>query len=193
MQKENIYKTLFLSTFKLSLFTFGGGYVIVPLMRKKFVEELKWIKEEEMLDMIAIAQSSPGAMAVNTSIILGYRLKGIAGALFTLLGTVSPPLIIITIVSVFYEWFKQNAIVNLMLKGMQAGISAVIISVVFSMAIEIIKGKRYIFILLMALVFIGSVIFDINIILMILLSAFVGLVDTFIQDIKKSKNIKGGN
>ena len=72
---------------------------------------------------------------------------------------------------------------------MQAGISAVIISVVFSMAIEIIKGKRYIFILLMALVFIGSVIFDINIILMILLSAFVGLVDTFIQDIKKSKNI----
>ncbi len=165
----------------------------MPLMRKKFVEELKWIKEEEMLDMIAIAQSSPGAMAVNTSIILGYRLKGIAGALFTLLGTVSPPLIIITIVSVFYEWFKQNAIVNLMLKGMQAGISAVIISVVFSMAIEIIKGKRYIFILLMALVFIGSVIFDINIILMILLSAFVGLVDTFIQDIKKSKNIKGGN
>ena len=73
--------TLFLSVFKISAFTFGGGYVIVPLMRKRFSEELGWVQQEEMLDMIAIAQSAPGPIAVNTSILLGYRLLGIKGAL----------------------------------------------------------------------------------------------------------------
>ncbi len=78
-QEKNFYRKLFLSTFYISSFTFGGGFVIIPLMRKKFVEEYKWMKDTQMLDLIAIAQSSPGAIAVNASIIIGYRLSGIMG------------------------------------------------------------------------------------------------------------------
>ena len=95
------YKKLFFSTFKLSACTFGGGFVIIPLMRKKFVEELGWIQEDEMMDLAAIAQSSPGAIAVNASILVGYHVAGIPGAMLTVLGTVLPPLIIISIISMF--------------------------------------------------------------------------------------------
>ena len=77
------YVKLFLSTFELSACTFGGGFVIIPLMRKKFVEDLGWIEEQEMMDLTAIAQSSPGAIAVNASILVGYHVAGITGALLT--------------------------------------------------------------------------------------------------------------
>jgi chromate transporter len=94
--KKNLkfYWKLFSSTFLLSAFTFGGGYVIVPLMRKKFVDEFHWIEEKEMLDLVAISQSSPGAIAVNAAILIGYRLAGVLGAFVTILGTVLPCLII---------------------------------------------------------------------------------------------------
>jgi len=97
----SFYTKLFLSTFTLSAFTIGGGYVIVPLMRQKFVQKYNWLSEEEMLDITAIAQSSPGPIAVNASILVGYKLAGIPGAIFTVFGTVLPPLIIISIISLF--------------------------------------------------------------------------------------------
>ena len=90
-KKLATYLTLIKSTFVLSAFTIDGGYVIVPLMQKKFVEELGWIDSEEMLDLVALGQSMPGALAVNTSILIGYRVAGVAGALITLLGTITPP------------------------------------------------------------------------------------------------------
>ncbi|UJF16501.1 chromate transporter [Jeotgalibaca sp. MA1X17-3] len=102
----SLYWTLLKSTFVLSAFTVGGGYVIVPLMQKKFVEDLGWIETEEMLDLVAIGQSMPGVLAVNTSILIGYRIAGLSGALTTVLGTVSPPLFIITIISFFICSFK---------------------------------------------------------------------------------------
>ena len=81
MDKKNKYWQLFLSTFKLSVCTFGGGFVIIPLMRERFVKELHWIEEEETLDLTAIAQSSPGSIAINASILMGYHVAGIPGAL----------------------------------------------------------------------------------------------------------------
>ncbi|HHU07836.1 MAG TPA: chromate transporter, partial [Clostridiaceae bacterium] len=90
---KNVYLTLLTSTLLLSAFTFGGGYVIVPLMRKRFVEELDWIEEDEMLNIVAIAQSAPGPITVNASILIGYKMAGIPGALLTLLGTITPPLV----------------------------------------------------------------------------------------------------
>ena len=95
MDKKNKYWQLFLSTFKLSACTFGGGFVIIPLMRERFVKELHWIEEEEMLDLTAIAQSSPGSIAINASILVGYNVAGIPGALITVVGAALPPLIII--------------------------------------------------------------------------------------------------
>src|SRR5574344_1346207 len=97
------YKKLFLSTLYLSAFTFGGGYVIVSLMKKKFVDEYHWIDEKEMLDMTAIAQSAPGSIAVNASIIIGYRVAGFLGALLTICGTILPRLVILSVISFFYE------------------------------------------------------------------------------------------
>ena len=111
--KGHVYRKLFFSTLKLSACTFGGGFVIIPLMRQRFVEQLGWIEEQEMLDLIAIAQSSPGAIAVNASILVGYHVAGVPGALLTVLGTVLPPLIILSVISLFYQAFRDNAIVNM--------------------------------------------------------------------------------
>ena len=92
---------LFWSTLYLSAFTFGGGYVIVSLMKKKFVDELGWIDEEEMLDLVAIAQSTPGAIAVNGAIVVGYKLEGIIGVIAAIAGTIIPPFVIISVISFF--------------------------------------------------------------------------------------------
>lgn len=175
MEKNlKFYCTLFLSTFSLSAFTIGGGYVIVPLMRKKFVEELKWIDEEEMLNLVAISQSAPGPIAVNASIMVGYRLAGVLGALITTVGTVLPPLIIITVIAKFYTAFKENRIVNALLLGMRAGVAAVIIDVIIKMAKDIIRSKNNISITIMIVALIAAVIFDINAALIIILSGAFG-------------------
>ena len=91
-KKSKVLRKLFFSTLYLSTFTFGGGYVIVTLMKNKFVDELHWIDEEEMMDLVAISQSSPGPLAINASILVGYRMAGVVGALITILATALPPL-----------------------------------------------------------------------------------------------------
>ena len=127
MDKKNKYWQLFLSTFKLSACTFGGGFVIIPLMRERFVKELHWIEEEEMLDLTAIAQSSPGSIAINASILVGYNVAGIPGALITVVGAALPPLIIISIISAFYQAFRSNKYVSMAMAGMLAGILTAVI------------------------------------------------------------------
>ena len=179
MNKPHTYKKLFLSTFKLSACTFGGGFVIIPLMRKRFVEELGWIEENEMLDLTAIAQSSPGAIAVNASILIGYHVAGFPGALMAVLGTILPPLIIISIVSMFYQAFRDNAIVNMAMAGMLCGVAAVICDVVINMAIIILHKKRILPLLIMIGSFIAVRFFSINIIIIILVCGMIGAVDTW--------------
>lgn len=169
------YWKLFLSTFYLSAFTFGGGYVIITFMRKKFVDDYHWIDEKEMLDMTAIAQSAPGAIAVNAAILVGYRLAGIKGALITILGTILPPLIILSVISQFYIAFKESAIINAILKGMNAGVAAVVADVIVKMGKNIIDEKSIFSILVMLLAFVAVFFFDINIILIILICGISGL------------------
>ena len=180
------YRKLFASTFYLSAFTFGGGYVIIPLMRKKFVEQFHWIEEEEMLDLTAIAQSAPGAIAVNASILIGYRLAGFTGALVTVLGTVTPPLIILSLVSMAYTAFQSSLVVQLILKGMQAGVAAVIADVAFSMGGDIVKKKKILPNIIMVASFIAVCVFDVNVMLIILICAVVGLLAT-LHDEKNGK------
>lgn len=110
---------------------------------EKYVNQLKWIEEEEMLNMIAIAQSSPGPIAVNTAIMVGYKIAGVLGAALSTIGTVLPPLIILTVVSFFYQEFRDNMYISAMLKGMQAGVSAVIVDVVIGLSGNVIKKKRF--------------------------------------------------
>lgn len=173
--KQKLWK-LFISTFRISACTFGGGFVIIPLMRRKFVEELGWIEEQEMLDLTAIAQSCPGAMAVNASILVGYRVAGIPGALITVLGTVLPPLVIISVISLFYQAFRDNPIVNLAMGGMLAGVAAVIADVVITMAGKILKGKKWLPILVLLGAFIATYFFKVNVILIILICGVLGAV-----------------
>lgn len=185
-KKRHIYWKLFYSTFQLSAFTFGGGYVIIPLMRKTFVEKLNWIEEQEMMDLTAIAQSSPGPIAVNASILIGYRIAGIPGTLVSVLGTVLPPLIILSIISFFYAAFRDNPIVALVMKGMQAGVAAVICDVVISMAQATLKKRKLLPGLVMAGAFIASYFLKINVILIILICGVIGVIDLFWQH-KKSQ------
>lgn len=172
--KSNLWK-LFYSTLYISVFTFGGGFVIVTFMKRKFVDELHWIDEEEMLDITAIAQSSPGAIAVNAAILVGWKIGGFLGMLTAVLGTILPPMIIITIISLFYEAFSTNPYVALVLKGMQAGVAAVILSVVVDMGGSILKNKSIVQTTLMIIAFFAAFIFDINIIYIILTAIFIGV------------------
>lgn len=168
------YFKLFYSTFCLSAFTFGGGYVIVPLMKKKFVNELEWLDEKEMLDLTAIAQSAPGAMAVNAAILVGHHLAGILGAFITILATVLPPLIMLSIISIFYQLFRENVLINAVMFGMQAAIGAIIVDVVFSMSAKIIKDQGKKMIWFMLIIFILTYILNINLILIMITCAVIG-------------------
>ena len=165
---------LFRATFFLSAFTFGGGYVIVPLMEKKFVHELGWLEEEEMLNMVSIAQSSPGPMAVNASILVGWRLMGLRGAMIAMLGTVLPPLLILSVISLFYTAFRDNAVVSAVLKGMMAGVSAVIFDVILSMGGRVLRSKKLLPLLIMAGVFIAHYVFRVNVVYIIICCGTLG-------------------
>lgn len=183
MKKDwSFYRKLFLTTFSLSAFTFGGGYVIVPLMRKRFVEDNHWIDENEMLDIVAIAQSAPGIIAVNTSVLAGYRLAGVTGALLTTVATVLPPLITISVIAMFYAAFRSNAAVAAVMKAMQAGVAAVIVDAVFKMGATAVKGNNITAWLIMVFCFIASFVFHINVALIILACGVFGALNTAARD-----------
>lgn len=171
--KENEYYKLFMSTLTLSAFTFGGGFVIVPLMKKKFVDELAWIEEKEMIDLVSIAQSSPGALTVNASIIVGYKVKGFRGAMIATLGAIIPPLLIITIIAYFYDVFITNKSVNKVLGAMNIGVAAILIDVVYDLAKGVISDFKIYAVTMIAAVFIASYL-QVNIIIIILLGGLSG-------------------
>ena len=177
-RRKQLWK-LFTSTFKLSACTFGGGFVIIPLMRKKFVEEKGWIEEQEMLDFTAIAQSTPGAIAVNASILVGFHVGGTVGAVVAVLGTVLPPLIIISVISLFYQAFRDNVYVNRMMAGMLCGVAAVIFDVVINMIEGITGQKRKLPVIVMIGAFLAVRFFKINIVFIIFVCGIVGALDIY--------------
>lgn len=168
---------LFKATFMLSAFTFGGGFVIVSLMKKKFVEELGWLDEDEMLDITAIAQSSPGPIPINASVILGYRMHGVIGSLVAVLGTALPPMIIISVISYFYVQFRSNKLISVALQVMRAGVAAVIFDVVIRLAANVCNTRRTLYIVFMIVAFIATVVYDFSAMLIILFCLVVGLID----------------
>lgn len=188
VSKSQILLKLFVSTLYISAFTFGGGFVIITLMKKKFVDELHWVEEEEMLDLTAIAQSSPGAIAVNAAILVGYRIAGGIGMLVAILGTIIPPMVILSTISVFYTAFRDNQIVALVLAGMQAGVAAVIMEVVYTLGKNVLKEKSILAVLIMVGAFVAVRFLGINIIYVILTAGVIGAVKTLVFD--KNKGAK---
>ncbi len=176
---------LFKETLLISAFTFGGGYVIVPLLKKRFVDELHWIEEEEMIDLVAIAQSSPGPLAINASIMIGYKLSGLKGALVATLGTSLPPLVIISLISMFYDFFQSNKIISTMMIGMQAAVAAIILNVCLTMFQQVTKTNTLRNIVLFIIAFVASYVFKINVMLVIIVFALVGLMLMFYERGKK--------
>ena len=172
--KKKILLKLFLSTLYLSAFTFGGGYVIVTLMKKKFVDQYHWIEENEMLDLVAIAQSSPGAIAVNGAIVVGYKLSGILGALVAILGTVLPPFVILSVISVFYKAFRNNWLISQLLEGMQAGI-------------PIVKEKEAVSLIIMVGAFVAACLFGINVVYIVIVCGIIGIIRTLLLNRRKMK------
>jgi len=187
LKKRNRLLKIFLSTLYLSAFTFGGGYVIITLMKQKFVDELHWIDDDEMLDMVAIAQSSPGPIAVNGAVIIGYKLEGIAGVLSAVLGAVLPPFVILTVISMFYSAFRNLFVVQSLLTGMKAGVSAVILSVVYDMAAGVVKGKDWVNIAVMILAFVATYFGKVNVVFVILITIAFGAVRTIWREKRGTK------
>ena len=172
-KRRRLWK-LFFSTLYISAFTFGGGFVIVTFMKRKFVDELGWIDEQEMLDLTALAQSSPGAIAVNAAILVGWRTAGFAGMLTAILGTILPPMAILYAISFFYAAFAANPWVALALKGMQAGVAAVILDVVCGLGGKVVRSRSPVQIGMMAAAFVAVAVFGINVMHVVLAAALIG-------------------
>lgn len=176
------------STLYISAFTFGGGFVIVTFMKRKFVDELHWIDEQEMLDLAALAQSSPGAIAVNAAILVGWRVAGFAGMLVAVTGTILPPMVILTVVSFFYAAFAENRYVALTLRGMQAGVAAVIADVVCSLGHNVLKERSVVHICVMIAAFVAGFFLKINVVYLLLAAALIGVAMEFWKRRKGAKN-----
>ena len=181
MTRAQRLRKLFFSTLYISSFTFGGGFVIVTFMKKKFVDELHWIDEQEMLDMTALAQSSPGAIAVNAAILVGWQVEGLPGMVIAVLGTIIPPMVILSVISLFYAAFATNIYVALVLKGMQAGVAAVILDVVCGLGGNVLQTRSPLYILLMVGAFVANFVFNVNVIVVILAAAAFGVVRALLQ------------
>ncbi|MDY3036107.1 MAG: chromate transporter [Absicoccus sp.] len=184
MDTKKLWK-MFTSMFYLSACTFGGGYVIVSLMRDVFVKKYHWIDDEEMLDLVAIAQSSPGAIAVNGAIVVGYKLSGIVGVAVALVATILPPFLILSIVSLVYDAFIANVWIRWLLEGMQAGVVAIILSVCLDMGIPYIKHKKYVSMLCFGIALCANSIFHIPVVWIILCGMVFVCLEAIFQRTKK--------
>lgn len=175
-KKGSLLIKLFFNMLYISSFTFGGGFVIITFMKKKFVDELHWIDEKEMLDLAALSQSSPGAIAVNASILVGWHVAGWMGMAVSVLGTILPPMVILSVISFFYAAFASNIYVALVLKGMQAGVAAVILDVVIGLGTNVYKEHSILYDLVMIGAFLATFLFHVNVITIILAAAVIGIV-----------------
>lgn len=181
MKKDNLLWILFKECFLLSMFTFGGGYVIIALMKKKFVDELHLLKEDEILDITTIAQSGPGAVAVNASLLVGYKIKGFKGALTCVIATILPPMLILTTISYFYDQFIHNILIRNILNCMTAVVAAVILDIVFGMLMGIVKGKKISQYISLSLAIIFVFVIKIDIIYLIFMGIGLGIIYTIIE------------
>ncbi|MEG1612262.1 MAG: chromate transporter [Alistipes sp.] len=125
---------LFWSFFKIGLFTFGGGYAMIPLIEREVIDRKGWIRREDFLDLLTLAQSAPGPISLNTSVFVGYRMQGYTGAVAAILGVVVPSFTIILVVALFFAGIRDNAVVDAAFKGMRPAVVALILVPVIALA-----------------------------------------------------------
>ena len=150
----NLLKELFLTFFKIGAFTFGGGYAMIPLIKREVVENKKWIDEEEMFDIIAIAESTPGPLAINTATFVGSKKMGMKGSAAATLGVVAPSFIIIVTISQILLQIEHLSIVQNALMGIRAGVIVMIANALLSLYKKLKKETFTYAILALALILI---------------------------------------
>ena len=180
-RQKTPYGKLFGSMFVISACTFGGGFVIVSLMKKKFVDEYGWLTQEQMLDITAIAQSSPGAIAVNAALQAGFCLGGAPAAAVAVLATVLPPLLLISALSFVYGAVRDSAVIATLLQGMQLGVGAVLLDVTCGLGVKVLKERNLLLVGVMAAAFVLSAVLHINVMVIILGTALLGVLRAIVN------------
>lgn len=191
MKKLKSLFNLFITLFKIGLFTFGGGYAMIAVLQRELVERKKWIEQDEFLDLIAIAESTPGPIAINSATYIGYKVAGVLGSVFATLGMVLPSFTIIYLISLVFDKFLSFVFVQYAFRGIQACIAFLILSAGFKMF----KGLKKtplnltLFILTVACL-VGLTLFavDFSTIFYILIGGVVGLIVYFIEHAKNKKS-----
>ena len=168
-----IYLQLAFEFFKIGLFSIGGGMATLPFLMD-LTAKYNWYTASELANVVAISESTPGPVGVNMATYAGYNAAGIPGALISILGTSLPPLIILSVISFFYAAFRSNAVVSAVLKGMQAGVAAVIADVVWSLGGSVLRSKSFLSILIMAGAFAATYWGGVNVVWIILVCGALG-------------------
>ena len=164
---------LFATFFKIGLFTFGGGYAMIPLIQREAAENKKWVTQEDILDVVAIAESTPGPIAINSATFIGSKVAGTWGAFFATLGVVLPSFIVITAISYALQAFRHIKAVEYAFWGIRAGVLALILKAAWSLFKHC--KKEWFSYSVMALAFIAVALLKLNSILVILAAALLGI------------------
>jgi chromate transporter len=165
---------VFISFFKIGAFTFGGGYAMIPLIQKEAVEKRKWVTDEDILDIIAIAESTPGPIAINSATFVGYRAAGVLGSVCATMGVVLPSFVIILTISFLLQQFQQLQVVRYAFQGIRAGVLALLVKSLWSMYQK--NQKNWASYLVMAASFVLTAFFGVNVLFVIIGCAVFGVV-----------------
>lgn len=172
--------TLFITFFKIGAFTFGGGYAMIPLIQSEVTDKRKWITEKEILDVIAIAESTPGPIAVNSATFIGYKIAGFWGSFMATLGVILPSYVIILVISFLLRNFAEIKYVQYAFFGIRAGVLALVVKALWSMYKQC--PKNIISYIIMALAFAMVVFFDVNVLLVIIGAAVFGIITSLMAE-----------
>ncbi len=180
-----VFKEVFSSFIKIGAFTFGGGYAMIPLIQKEVVEKRKWITDEEILEIIAIAESTPGPIAVNAATFIGYKTAGFFGAFMATMGVVLPSFLIIAVVSLVLRQFENLKVVQYAFQGIRAGVLALIVKALISMYKQCPRNRISYTIAVIAFLFVAF--FKINVLIVIMICAVIGLAYSVMAE-RREKN-----
>ncbi len=185
MKKLKLLFEVFWVFFKIGAFTFGGGYAMIPLISRETVENKKWISDQDILDIIAIAESTPGPIAINSATFVGFKVAGTLGSAFATLGTVLPSFIIILLISFVLEEFESLTVVKYAFEGIRAGVLALVVKALYTMYKKC--PKNLISYIVMALSFILAAIVKLNVLYCIIICGLIGLVSSIIANRRMQK------
>ena len=180
------YLTLFWTFFKIGLFTFGGGYAMISIIHKESVEKNKWISEDDMNNIIVVAESTPGPIAINSATFIGYKVGKFLGAVFAIIGVVLPSLIIITLISIFLDKFKDLKVIEYAFEGIRAAIIILMVEAIFKLSKPL--NKNALFYSLLVISFILNFFFGVSAIILIITGIVLGIIRELINSKKVNEN-----